>query len=210
MTPTCLDCGKGISTRSRSGRCNACFNISKGKDPIFQAARAEGIRRKFKDPEHLAKMQRIARRNGQKARCDPAYAKQLSERGKILAETVLKSPEVRARTMSKASRALAGRAIHEFHMGWCPVEYRDHYRRLVRSKRMPAADARQATLRKIELDTLAPIARLHADAAADFLRRYTAVQRTEEGWRYGTTVLTPEQLIERAQLKGWQPSRWAA
>lgn len=41
------------------------------------------------------------------------------------------------------ARIAAGRKLSETRMGWCPLEYRDEYRRLVRSKLVSAAEARR-------------------------------------------------------------------
>jgi hypothetical protein len=59
---------------------------------------------------------------------------------------------------------------------------------------------------------------LHGDAA-DHLRRYAPVHRCDERgqfahdgdfWRYGNAILTPDDLLRRAEAKGWQAERWAA
>lgn len=206
VSANCVDCDIQLGQANKSGRCRLCFNKWFGTNPEFVKARAEGIRRKFQDPEHRAKMVKVARRNGQKASADPKHRAYLIERGKTVLAPLLHSPEVRARNQSRETRERAARTMHERVMGWCPPEYRARYRWLVRSKRMHASDARKA----VEAEIANAQALRHVENALDYLRRFAPVQRLENGYRYGTAILSPSELIERATWRGWQPERWAA
>ena len=55
------------------------------------------------------------------------------------------------------------------------------------------------------------------DLAAEYLRKFTHVYRCNERgspdlkgkfWRYGGTVKTPEELIDKAHFKGWDEHAW--
>jgi hypothetical protein len=58
-------------------------------------------------------------------------------------------PERRARAILRVNRASRARLL------WCPLEYRDTYRRLTRVKQLPAAEARAAILDLIAADARA-------------------------------------------------------
>jgi hypothetical protein len=176
------------------------------EDDALKLRRAEGIRRKFQDPKHRAKMAEVARRNGQKAAADPAHHQWLVEHGKELYAKYLAplqpghSPEARAK---------AGRKRTETVLGWCPPELRALHRRNTISKRMRAADSR-AMIEKMVADREA-IRSGHLDDALFWLNRIAPVKRLDDGtYRYGSAILTPGQLIDRAKLKGWHPMDMAA
>jgi hypothetical protein len=206
---TCEACEKPISRHSKSGYCIPCSNKVRATTPEWREKHKAGIVRKFEDPAHKAKMQAVARRNGQKAAADPEHLTKLRERGYWLIANRLHTPEGKAASL--AARARAGKAISEARLGWCPPEHRDHYRWLMRSKRMLAADAKAKIMALIDEQVLVKIASTHTSEAADYLRKYTMVKRLPDGtFQYGVTILTPAQIIERAQLRGWKPDRWAA
>lgn len=201
----CIECGGRITRQSKTGRCRVCASIHVNKTDELKLKRAEGIRRKFQDPEHRAKMAKVAIRNGQKGAADPEHHAWLVRRGYELTK-ILQSPEVRARNQSPECRARAGRSVSETRMAWCPKEYWEDYRFLVRSKRMLAADARRMIEQKIaDRQALKDI-----DEALYFLRKFAPVAKLEDGFRYGNAILSPAEVIERAKTRGWQPDRWAA
>lgn len=205
----CIDCAKPISRYTKSGLCAGCKNRRNGRDPEFQRRRAEGIRRKFaEDPAHREKMRKLALRACQKAMCDPEYVARLRERGKILVRTVLCTPEALAKLA--AVRGDNGRKASETRLGWCPPEWRARYKQLTISRRMLAADARAHVEREVERARLARAAATGISDAIRFLRRFAPVIAREDGYLYGTTVLSAEQIIERAEFRGWQPERFAA
>ena len=196
----CLDCGKQIGPGRKSGRCLPCGNLFRGSDPEFQRRRAEGIRRKFQDPEHLEKMRAVARRNGQKASTDPEYRKRLIERGKRIYAEILSRPDVRKRNV--AAIKASGWKITEHWLGWCPEEYRGLYRRLTLSKRMPAKAAREAVEKHIADDQAIRSGNL--SDAVFWLNRIAPVSKLDDGrYRYGNAILSPGEIMARARLKGW-------
>lgn len=201
----CSSCGKApLSRKNKTGYCILCLLDKRNADPVFQASRAEAIRNKFKtDPAHREKMRRIARRNSQKAAADPDYRAKLVERGRLLAATALRTPE--ALEKLRAVRAEAGRRGHETKMSWCPPEYRAEYKKLTVGRNIRAPKARAMILARIEAEKLAAVAATGLTSAVEFLQKFTWVRREGDQWRYGNAVLTDEQIIERAQQKGWQP-----
>lgn len=194
----CIDCYAPIK-RARTGRCQRCANIHVNSSPEMKAKRAEGIRRKWAtDPEFAARMKR-----------------QATER--------LMSPEVRAKSnaafvlnkpWTKAQRdadsyARGGRTISNSRLAHIPLTLRGEYRRLVRSKRMSAAEASAAVLAMADAH--------YAPQAVDFLRRFAPVNRcTADGqpkvdgdhYRYGSVVKTAAEFVETARRKGWTPDEW--
>lgn len=151
-THACADCPEIITAKST--RCRGCATRRVNASPEVAAARAAGIRAKFTDPAHLAKMQRVAKRNGETARADPAFRARLVEHGKRQRAGSLGTPQARAAYL--ASRPASGRKRTETVLGWCPPEYRDEYRRLNRSKYIPAAQAKQMILDMIEAERAKP------------------------------------------------------
>lgn len=157
---TCADCSSPISRQAR--RCRACAVQSVNRCPDVAQARAHAIRAKFRDPAHRAKMQQVARRNGETARLDPAFRARLVEHGKRQYARHLNTPEGRAAVL--ATRPASGAKRTETVLGWCPAEWRAEYRRLTSSKQVKAADARRMILdiidaRKARVEALSPFER---------------------------------------------------
>lgn len=203
----CVDCGKQLAAPKKNKRpaerCMACGNRHRGNDPEFQRLRAEGIRRKFQDPEHRAKMAKVITRTAEKARADPEYYARLVRQGHYQYQNHLNSPETRAR--NRAAVKAAGPKIVEARLSWCPEQYRAEYLRLQRSKRMRAADARAVIEAKIADDQAIKSGKL--DDAVFWLNRIAPTKRLDDGrYRYGSAVLTPGELMKRAERKGWQPA----
>jgi hypothetical protein len=157
MTPTCSDCGKGLRSHGKAKRCLPCHTAfrkptpktcrdcgapvgpcSRGRckpcaqhwvanDPEMIRKRADGVRRRFKDPAYRAKMTTIITAANERARQRPEHMAYLRARGQELA-ALMNSPEVMARRM--AMRHEVGAKYTERFLGWCPPAYRDEYRRL--------------------------------------------------------------------------------
>lgn len=197
----CERCEKPIHIRTRGELCYRCLQA----DPEFQARRLAGVRKTFENPEHRAKMARVVARNHAKARLRPEFAEWLSAHGKHLAQ-ILQSPEIKAKMNTPEFREKLGRAVSEARVGWCPPEFRDEYRSLIRSKRMASSKARAIIEEKVaNLDALKDV-----DSALDYLRKFAPVQKLENGYRYGNAVLTPAEVVSRARTRGWEPESWAA
>lgn len=200
----CIDCGVDLCAINRSGRCKACFNPNRWKDPQFRENRLAGIRRKFAEPEYAEKMRKKASRLGQLMAIDPEMQAKRRELGKIAYQKNLASPEVRARTIEAVKRA--GPKHTELRIGWCPPEFRPRYFYLCKTKKMCSADARAI----VEQEIADAEALKHVSSALEHLKRLAPVQVLENGYRYGNAILRPSEVIERAKLRGWSPDRWAA
>lgn len=147
----CSDCPSPISRGSKTGRCNPCALRHRNADPVFQAKRIAAIRKSYREPAKRAAAAKRIYAFHQAARRDPAKRERL-DRNIWIARERLTDPAVLAKMESR--RAHAGRKRTETCLAWCPPELRDEYRHLVRSKRLPAAEAK-ATI----LATLTPFER---------------------------------------------------
>lgn len=104
------------------------------------------------------------------------------------ASAVGRDPDVRRR---------AAKSHSERRLGWCPPDLRPKYRTLLYRTGVGAAEAR----RRVTLEA----GKRRLDDAIFYLRRLAPVVKREDGWQYGTVVLTAEQIVERAMFRGWQP-----
>ena len=196
--PQCA-CGAVISKRTKSGRCKSCANAYVNSSPEIKAKRAEGIRRKWdSDPAWAAEMKRQA----------TARLMSPEVRAKSNAAFMLNQPWTKAER-DAASYARGGRTISNVRLAHIPLTLRGEYRRLVRSKRMSAADASAAVLALVDAH--------YAPQAVDFLRRFAPVNRcTADGtprpdgdhYRYGAVVKTAAEFVATARRKGWSPDEW--
>lgn len=203
---SCLDCGSLLGIKNRSGRCSHCQPAHANRDPAFQKRRVAGIKRKWEDPEFLAKMRKIASRMGQKAALDEDLQERRRAWGKYAYANWLGKPEVRARALASPTRA---RTMSETRLAWCPPEMRQKYRDLKRRTKMRAAEAKKIILR--EWADIQAVRDPGFDEALFWLSRISPITHQEDGtYRFGYAVLTPSEVIARAKLKGWEPSRWAA
>lgn len=134
----CSSCYKPLGRGNKSGMCRSCVCQRLNTDPEMHARKVAGTRKKYEDPAWVAakraKLIEIGRR--------PDVIEKRRIRGREHAKAVLTRPDVWNRTQTPEARARAGRKRSETVMGWCPPELRDEYRDLVRSKRIPAAEAR--------------------------------------------------------------------
>ncbi|WP_156679375.1 hypothetical protein [Sphingomonas profundi] len=67
----------------------------------------------------------------------------LREKGRRLVRDFLSQPEIHARSQTPEARSAAVASTDRAKFGWCPPELRPAYHRLVRTKRIPAAEARR-------------------------------------------------------------------
>jgi hypothetical protein len=132
----CRDCGKGLGRRNRSGFCRACCGRNSSKSPEWRERQRAGvIRSLMANPERKEELVARARRLS----ADPEMCRRRMEaahrtRPWEKAAKASQDPEVRAR---------AGRSISATRLAWCPPHLRDHYRYLLYSQHIKAAEARQ-------------------------------------------------------------------
>jgi hypothetical protein len=147
-TAECVDCGTAVFVGSKTGRCRACKNVFIHTIPGVREAKAEGVRRKWReDPCFAAKMRMIFREVGRANGTDPIRRARLVEHGHRM-KAQLHSPE----SFAKRDYKIVAAKLSERAMGWCPVEYRDEYKRLTQSKRMLAHEAREIILDQVRSD----------------------------------------------------------
>lgn len=145
----CKTCPKLLGRGNTSGYCNPCLNRARAKDPGFRAKQRAGIRRKLeRDPAFLDALRERARASLR----DPAILERRTRHWRGLAVWHLGNA---AQPKGSESRMRAGRGVSEHRMAWCPRECRDEYRRLVRSKGIPAAEARAIILAQHEREMTA-------------------------------------------------------
>lgn len=204
----CSDCNKELSVKNQTGRCHPCSNRWRWANDYntLRERQVAGIRRKYdSDAEYRERVIRACRRTAQKTSLDPVLKAKRREQWFRVYETCLNTPEGRAKNR-KAVKEKSGKTQSEQRFAWCPTEFREEYRRLVRSKRMHAVDARKI----IEAKIADREALKHVLSALEHLKRLAPVAILENGYRYGNAILRPSEVVERAKLRGWQPDRWAA
>ncbi len=157
---TCLDCAKGITNENKGGRCKPCATIYNNRLPETKAKRVSGWKKRIANPRHYADLCRVAAANSRKAMSDPTKRVAAQQRARIIYETYLDTPEMRAHVTAPETRARAGRSLTATRLSWCPPEYRDDYLFLINTKRMPASEARQIVIDQIAADNARELAEL--------------------------------------------------
>jgi len=115
-------------------------------DPEIQRRRREGIRRYHAQPGVKIEYRERQRRMMEKVKADPEQMEKRRQQGHWLRENVLTRPDVVEKTLSAETRQKRGASISALRMRDIPAAFRDEYQRLVRSKRIPAAEAKQIIL----------------------------------------------------------------
>lgn len=140
LVRVCRDCSGPVSRQSKTGRCAKCRNVWINNDPECQRRRVEGIRRGLMEhPERKAAARERIRAAGKlpharKARSEAAKKARFWEKGN--AALVGNTEAIARRAKAQSATKLA----------WCPAELRGEYRRLRRSKKLTAAEAREIIL----------------------------------------------------------------
>ncbi len=151
MSAVCSEPGCGAvlarNPRRKGTRCQRCAARTRVRSAEELAATGAKIRARYAEPGALT---------AHRARCRAAQ---------IAAQA--RDPELLARRREQGRRngrlhgnkgqtpernAKISRTQTERYLGWCPLEYRDEYRRLVRNAGLKAADARAAIEVQIEAD----------------------------------------------------------
>lgn len=205
----CDGCGTGVSSRNTSGLCRRC-SLVKTRSPEVRARAVATFRQVMSDPVRRAKMGKaVSEARRRRMATDPAFAAQCREAGRRLG---LSGVGLAAKTPETHKRA--GQSVSNRRLSWCPPEYRDEYRRLLKNG-MKKAEAKPLILEKARNRELERLASLHASDAAHFLSRHAPVVRCFDGgkidhrgpyWRMGNIYpLTGPEIVERAMNKGWLP-----
>jgi len=109
----------------------------------MEARRRAGIATLFSDPAYVEEHRERLRKTMTAKLEDPAFVERKREHGRRQYRDHLSRPEVQAKAHGPEARSKAGRKTSETRLAWCPPEMRDEYRRLIRSKLIPAAEARR-------------------------------------------------------------------
>lgn len=188
QTFPCAGCGATIKERRnrKSRLCAACNRQALGSDPVRRERNREATRARCADPERRARMAKNVSAGRRAALAsDPAAMERARELGRRVG---------RSRTMSakhpagSPARMKAGRSTAETKLRWCPREYRAEYRRLILSKKFPAAEARaiiEASIAKAK----AKAAGLAAQAAEAERRARRGLEAQMEAVRRGAAVV---------------------
>lgn len=140
MTRVCTDCPAPISRSSR-GRCRPCSAAALNADVGLKDRRAAGLRAYYDEGggrEAAAKRIRAYNLN-----LDEAARERRREHGRRQYREYLNAPATRALSGGAEARQQAVATRLATLYAWCPLELRDEYRRLIRTKRMSAAEARR-------------------------------------------------------------------
>lgn len=135
----CATCGATLSRQNRSGYCRRHASAAKAQDPAWREAQRAGARRALlANPERLDALKaRIRAHNTSPEHrawaAERAKAIKLHERGSAASQTA----EANAKRSASATASK---------LAWCPPHLRQDYRRLIYSKKLSAAEARQIIL----------------------------------------------------------------
>lgn len=150
MTRTCSDCPAPITRQSKTGRCRQCSLAHINASSEIRARQRSAVRAYALQPE--VRRACAARLAAHAANMSDEERIRRREQGQHIAATVLQTDRVRALSNSPAAKAKAGAARTNTVLAWCPPAYRDQYRTLTVSQRLPAAEARRLIEEQIATD----------------------------------------------------------
>lgn len=158
---------KGACVATQPGRlCRGCTNIRINADPEIRARRLAAYHARYSDPaERVARAHRL--RVASMAEAKTPAGRERRRRMGYDKLPLMFAPDVRARNQSAEVRAAAGRKNSARAVADIPVEYRDMYRQLMKSRGMRKAEA----LRLIEQQMEADQARYRASGHLQASRR---------------------------------------
>lgn len=204
MSRTCSKCPSEIGRQNRSGLCRQCSLARLQSDPAIAAKRSQAMRQALRQPEVRAK---IAASNKQRFIDDPTLRAVHAAKASAVYHLTIGSEKARKAANSPETRAKIGKSVSKARLrkAGVPIEYREEYLRLIHNIRgIDAAEAARIVRAKAEAESLKALATYdNLLSAQDYLRRFAAVIRDGDCWRYGTATLTGEELIARALLRGW-------
>lgn len=185
--PNCSGCGKELYAKNSrkstaTGLCKACFN----RHPEHRRRRGASVSSAIR----------------QRIKTDAEYADRLREIGRALGNSGLGNL---ASPAGSEPRRRVGQTNSDRARSWCPQGYWEHYQFLLRSKGLREPEAKRQTLELAARERSSDLAARKIDGAIFHLRRLAPVYPKGDGYQYGTVILSPEQLVDRALQKGWQP-----
>lgn len=153
MSFACQTCGKELGRNNRSGYCKHHVSAAKAQDPAWREAQKAGAKRALQaNPERMEALKaRIRARNTSPEHrawaADRARQMGLAEIGRAVAHT--------AEAQAKRSASCIATKL-----SWCPPHLREDYRRLIRTKHIRAAEAREIILAQEQAEIAAMRRRL--------------------------------------------------
>lgn len=145
----CVTCGKALSRRNRSGYCTSHVSAANAAKPEWREKQRAGVRRALHlNPERLAAHRRHLAEYGR----NPEVIERKRQRAKDIGLSKLGQAHL---SRHPELLAMRGKKQSDSKLAWCPREARDQYKRLVRSKKIPAAEARVMILEQHERDMAA-------------------------------------------------------
>lgn len=138
--PTCADCGAARFSRKpkKSPYCFRCNGRHVGKSPQRRANASAAMKAHLSDPHVRANhIRRATEGLRRRLATDPDFVEQRREQGRAVGLSKLGVTPA-----GSASRIAAGKSSSATKLAWCPPEYRDEYKRLVKRQNIPAAQAR--------------------------------------------------------------------
>jgi len=138
----CSDCGTALKPNPRrlGTRCKPCGARHMAQSPEKREKCRVAMKRHFDEPGYYRLHCQRVGSGIRDALKDPSRMEDLRERGRRCG--LLRLGMTRHGAGSEP-RVIAGRKRSETVLSWCPVEYRDEYRRLVRTKLIRAPEARR-------------------------------------------------------------------
>ncbi|WOF43788.1 hypothetical protein KNJ79_02150 [Sphingopyxis indica] len=149
--PTCADCGVPRFSKKpkKSPYCRRCVGRHTSRLPERRAKASAAMKAHLSDP--TVRAHHFARANAglREAMKDPAFVEKRRELGRrtgLLKRGMSKHPAGSPLRISNGKKSAATK------LAWCPPEYRDEYKRLIKRQNIPAAEARRMIEAMIEAD----------------------------------------------------------
>jgi hypothetical protein len=140
--PACSDCDAELKPNPRrlGTRCRRCNARQMATSPEKRAKCRATMKRLFEDPMYRARHRQRTLEGNRRAMEKPEVAALRREQGRRVGLLRLGASRLPA---GSPPRVQAGRKRTETVLAWCPLEYRDEYRRLRCSKLIRAPEARR-------------------------------------------------------------------
>jgi hypothetical protein len=126
--------------RRAGTRCKRCVARALAQDPAVRAKAGATIREVFTEDRLRKRGEAVSRQRRARIATDPAFAAKVREAGRQLGLAKLGASR---HGPGSPVRMRAGEGVSNRRLAWCPPEYRDIYRFLLKEKHVPAAEARR-------------------------------------------------------------------
>lgn len=144
------DCPHPKSAKAK--RCRACSIAHMNSDPAIAAKRAAGRKAYFDQPGVRMEYRERMRAITAATMADPVKMERKREHGRRVYRDVLSRPDIVAKQQAPEVRKRAGLKRTATVLRDIPPHLRDEYKALIRSKLIPAAQAREIILGQWKAD----------------------------------------------------------